>query len=83
MGRIFTLVYGLILGATLALAATAALATRYEYRAVPLARGGFYELQHDRWTGRECVAYSNAWDLVSYDLDACDYDVSRFVKMPR
>lgn len=79
MREIFTLLYATVIGAAIGLGAAALWATRYDYRIIYFLQGGFYELQHDRWTGRECVSNSNAWERVSYDLRACELNVTRYV----
>lgn len=72
MGKIFTLLYGVILAGGVAAAVLSIWFQRYDYRQIQFPRGELYILQHDRWTGRDCIAYSNRGTWVYSDVESCE-----------
>jgi hypothetical protein len=58
------------------------LTVRYEYRTVPSPLGGYVVLQHDRWTERQCLAYVKSSDPPWKEFNACEFDLTQFVRLP-
>jgi len=47
---------------------------------VKVGEGNVFETRHDRWTGKTCVTYANAWQLEPTGIVSChDMDLSEFV----
>jgi hypothetical protein len=70
----------LIAGGIVLAVPTYAWINRFDYKVVEVGSGNVFETRHDRWTGKTCVSYANAWQLVPQGLFSCEeIDLSEFV----
>jgi len=63
--------YGVILAGGIAAAFLSIWFLRFDYWQSRFPRGELYILRHDRWTGQDCIAYSNRGSWVYSAEEFC------------